>query len=119
MKKVLKMLPVILALALIISVLPLNTYAATKKPGKTKITKTSVSLQEVTVKYSKAKNAKGYKLYSVTNKTKWKYMKTVKASQKKKYKDAKKYKLKKNGKKYKVYKNWHTLQACLKSRCVL
>ena len=103
MRKLKKVIPVLLIITLIMGALSVNVYAAAKKPGKTKITKTSVSLQKVSVKYKKVRNAKKYRLYKVTSKTRWKYLKTVRSSEKKKYKNAKKYKLKKSGDNYKVY----------------
>ena len=104
MKKKTRLLHILLLVAVMMAMMPFNVSAASKNPGKPKITSVTVSENTVTVNIKKVKKAKSYRLYSVTYTPKWKYSKTVKASGKNKYSDASKYKLVKKGKKYKVYK---------------
>lgn len=104
MKKGTRLLHILLLVAVMMAMMPFNASAASKSPGKPKITSVTVSENTVTVNVKKVKKAKSYRLYSVTYTPKWKYHKTVKASKKNKYSDVSKYKLVKKGKKYKVYK---------------
>ena len=99
-----RLLSILILIALMMTMMPASAYAAAKKPGKSKITSVSVSQRVITVSYKKVKNAKSYKLYRVTYKDGWKYLKKIKSSQKKKYSNTAKYKLVKKGKKFKVYK---------------
>lgn len=80
-----------------------NAYAAAANPGKATIKTAAVDGNTVTLTWTKTKNAKTYQVYRVKG-TYWKYLKKIKKSQIKKYKNASKYKLKKAGKKYKVYR---------------
>lgn len=70
MKRTAKALAMILAVAMIITMFPLTASAASKKPGKVKISKFSVSSVststntcKVTIKWKKVKNATGYQIY--------------------------------------------------------
>ena len=83
-----------------------DAYAATVRPGEVTINKVSVDGSAVMLKWSKAKNAKKYRVFVQTGADGWKYWKSVRVTKKnkKKYSDRLKYKLKKSGKKYKVYK---------------
>ena len=95
---------------------PDTAAAASKKPGKTKITSCKVQDNTVTLKWKKAKNAKSYRVFVQTGGDKWKYWKKVKktSANKKKYSNKLKYKLKASGKKYKVYKQKHPFKVAAK-----
>ena len=100
---------IIISIMIVFAFMPIlgqDAYAAAKKPGTPKITSAQVNANTVSLKWSKAKNAKKYKVFVQTGADGWKYWKSVKATKqnKKKYSDKLKYKLKKSGKKYKVYK---------------
>ena len=104
-----RVISIFVSIMLVFAVMPIlgqDAYAASKKPGTPKITSAQVSADTVSLKWSKAKNAKKYKVFVQTGADGWKYWKSVKATKKnkKKYSDKLKYKLKKSGKKYKVYK---------------
>ena len=100
---------IIISIMIVFAFMPIlgqDAYAAAKKPGTPKITSAQVNANTVSLQWSKAKNAKKYKVFVQTGADGWKYWKSVKATKqnKKKYSDKLKYKLKKSGKKYKVYK---------------
>ena len=106
---------VILSLMIAFAFMPTLTqdvFGAVKKPGTPKITSIQTSGNTVTMKWSKVRSAKSYRVYQVTGTT-WKYWKKVTKSQKSKYSNKKKYKLKKSGSKYKIYKKTYKY-ACLK-----
>ena len=90
MKRRARILSIFLLFVILITMMPATASAASKKPGKSKITGITVAQNNVTVKCKKAKNAKSYKLYSVTYEYKWKYLKKIKSSQKKKYSNTEK-----------------------------
>lgn len=99
----------IVSVMIVFAFMPLlgqDVYAATKAPAKVTIKSVAANTNHVTVKWGKAKNAKKYKVFVQTGADGWKYWKSVKANKtnKKKYSDKLKYKLKRSGKKYKIYK---------------
>lgn len=82
-KKHSRVMSIIIAVAMVFSVfvfMPEDVSAATKKPGKVKITKAIKMNQIITVKWEKTKNAKKYQIYLKEGKKKWKKVATVKAS---------------------------------------
>ena len=102
-------LSIILSVMVAFTFMPVFTqsaYAAAKTPAKVKIKSVTANANHVTVQWSKAKNAKKYKVFVQIGADGWKYWKSVKVTKKnkKKYSDKLKYRLKKSGKKYKVYK---------------
>ena len=104
-----RLLAVMLSIMVAFTFMPVFTqsaYAAVKTPTKVKIKSATANANHVTVQWSKAKNAKKYKVFVQIGADGWKYWKSVKVTKKnkKKYSDKLKYKLKKSGKKYKVYK---------------
>lgn len=81
MKKLTKTLPIIMALALVITAMPVSTItaeAATKKPAAvTKVTKKKATTTSLKIKIKKAKRAKGYQIRVYKNKNN-KLVKSVK-----------------------------------------
>ena len=113
----LKTAAVILILALVFTMsVPSAAFASSsdKAPAAPKITSLKVSGNTITIKWSKVKGAKLYKVYLRTVTRDWKYWKTVKktSANKKRYSNTSVYKLKvsKSGKKYLVYKKagWYS-----------
>ncbi len=81
-KKVLRSFIVMMIAVLVVSMMPVTASAATKKPGQVKITSFKVSAVSkatnkctVTIKWKKAKNAKGYVVYAKHGDGKWKMQK--------------------------------------------
>lgn len=95
-----------------------DAYAAAKKPKAPKITTAQVNGNAVILKWSKVKKAKKYKVYVQTGSDSWKYWKSVRKNKtnKKKYSNKLKYKLKKSGKKYKVYKQTNPYKLIAKTK---
>ena len=85
---------------------PAFAASGPSSPGRPVIKSTAVKDNVVTVKWSKARSAAGYKVYVRKGPNKWKYLKKIKktGTNKKKYSNKINYKLVASGKKYKVYK---------------
>ena len=94
----------IIALAACILAMPFTANAASK-PAQPVITNLQSEQDIIAVSWSAADNADSYKVFVQQGTDKWKLFKKVKksASNKKKYADKLKFKLKTAGKKYKVY----------------
>ena len=85
--KRIKSLVILLIAALIVTMMPLTASAASKKPGKVKITSFKVSAVSastnkttVTIKWKKASNAKKYEIFEQGSDGVWRKLKTVKKS---------------------------------------
>ena len=103
-----KIVGITIVIVFTITFMPLidgNAFAAAKEPAVPKITSATVSKNTVTIKWSKARDAKTYQVGFQSAKKKWVKIKTVTKSSKnkKKYTVKNKYKVKASGKKYLVY----------------
>lgn len=77
---------IIIAFAVAVSMMAITSEdvsAASKKPGKVKVTSMTKLNQMVTVKWKKTKRAKKYQIYAKKGKGKWKRVATVKDNGKK------------------------------------
>lgn len=82
-KKYSRVMSIAIAVAMLFSVMvfmPEDVSAATKKPGKVKITKAVKLNRMITVTWKKTKKAKKYQIYLKEGKKKWKKVATVKAN---------------------------------------
>lgn len=70
MKKFAKLLTIILAVTMVLTSMPVHTYAKVKVPSKPTSLSATVSENAVTVKWKRVKGASGYVLYSYNAKSK-------------------------------------------------
>ena len=78
---------ILIALAMVLSaavILTDDVSAASKRPGKAKVTSVTKLNQLITVHWNKTKKAKKYQIYAKAGKKKWKKVATVKANGKSK-----------------------------------